>query len=336
MLSSPAAVESLRFLSARDVYAALPMAEAVEVMKDAFRVLSSGQAVVPARTHIEATQQAKGDALFMPCYIPGDGRMGIKIVTLFDGNSERGLPFIQAIVTVLDGETGRPLAVMDGTSLTAIRTGAVSGVAADLMARPDATTVAVFGSGPQARSQLAAVCEVRRIRKATVYDIDGQRGATFAQEMEQQLSIEVDVAESPSAALIAADVVCTATTSPTPVFADRDLAPGTHINAIGSYQPKVREIPGATVKRARVVVDHLPSAMVEAGDLILPLEHGLIGKEHICTELGEVIAGRKMGRESPEQITFFKSVGIAVQDLAAASRALANAEKQNLGTELEL
>lgn len=312
------------------------MSEAVEVMRDAFRLLSAGKAVVPDRTRIEAKHPAKGDALFMPCYIPGDARMGMKIVTLFDGNRERGLPFIQAIVTVLDGETGRPLAVMDGTSLTAIRTGAASGVATDLMSRPDAATVAVFGSGPQARTQLAAVCEVRAIRKATVYDVNGKRGAAFAEELAQQLSIEINAAESPAAALAGADIVCTATTSPTPVFADRDLAPGTHINAIGSYKPNVREIPGETVKRARVVVDHLPSAMIEAGDLILPMEQGLIAKAHIGTELGEVIAGKKTGRESPDEITFFKSVGISVQDLAAASRALANATKENLGTELEL
>ncbi len=326
----------IRFLSARDVKAALPMRAAVDVMKDAFRMLSGGQTVVPPRTHIEATGAKKGDALFMPCYIPGDRRMGLKIVTLFDENPQFDLPFIQAIVILLDGETGRPLAVMDGASLTAIRTGAASGAATDLLARPDATTVAVFGAGPQACSQLAAVCQVRSISKATVFDLDNERARSFAREMGQELSLFIEVAVSPSAALAAADVVCTATTSPTPVFADEDLAAGAHINAIGSYKPKVREIPGETVKRARVVVDHVPSAMIEAGDLILPLEHGLIGKDHIDTELGEVVAGHKKGRESREQITFFKSVGIAVQDLAAAGRALANAERQGLGTELEL
>lgn len=327
---------NLRFLSARDVKAALPMAEAVEAMKDAFRMLSAGQTVVPPRTHIEAEEPTKGDALFMPSYIPGQKRMGLKIVTLFDENHRYDLPFIQAIVVLLDGETGRPMAVMDGASLTAIRTGAASGAATDLLARPDATTVAVFGAGPQARTQLAAVCEVRSINKATVFDLDNERARSFAREVSKEFSLIVEAAVSPAAALATADVVCTATTSSTPVFADRDLAPGTHINAIGSYKPKVREIPGETVKRARVVVDHVPSAMIEAGDLIMPLKHGLIGKEHFDTELGEVLAGQKKGRESPEQITFFKSVGIAVQDLAAAERALANAERLDLGTELEL
>ena len=326
---------TLRFLSARDVAQALPMKEAVEVMKEAFRQLSTGQAVAPPRTHIETAGPA-GDALFMPCYVPGAGRMGVKVVTLFAGNAALGLPRVQAIMVVLDATTGSPLAVVDGTSLTAIRTGAASGAATDLLARPDAAVVAIFGAGPQARTQLEAVCAVRPIRRARVFDVSAGRIEAFARDMQAQLGIPVEAAASASEALAGADVVCTATTSSVPVFADADLAPGAHVNAIGSYRPSVREVPGETVRRARVVVDHLPAALAEAGDLIIPIEQGLIGKDHIRAELGEIVAGRKKGRESRNQITLFKSVGVAVQDLLAADRALANAQRLNLGVRLPL
>jgi ornithine cyclodeaminase len=262
--------------------------------------------------------------------------MGVKIVTLFGGNAALGLPRLQALMVVLDAATGSPLAVMDGTSLTAIRTGAASGVATDLLARPDAAVAAVFGAGPQARTQLAGVCAVRPIRRARIFDVSAERARAIAREMAEELGIQVEAAASPSEALAGADVVCTATTASEPVFADGDVAPGTHINAIGSYKPGVREIPAETVRRARVVVDHLPAALAEAGDLIIPMKQGLIGKGHVYAELGELLAGVKKGRQSPGEITLFKSVGVAVQDLAAADLVLAAAERLNFGTELAL
>jgi ornithine cyclodeaminase/alanine dehydrogenase-like protein (mu-crystallin family) len=325
----------LRFLSARDIVQALPMPVAVEAMKEAFRQLSAGEAVVPPRTHI-AAESPPGDALFMPAYIPAAGRMGLKIVTLFGGNVARGLPRIQALVIVLDAATGSPLAVMDGTVLTAIRTGAASGAATDLLARPDAHVAAIFGAGPQARTQLEAVCAVRPIRRAMIFDASAERAEALAGAMAAPLGIPILAARSPAEALAGADVVCTATTAVEPVFADRDVAPGTHINAVGSYKPTVREIPGETVRRARVVVDCRAAALAEAGDLIIPMEQGLIAKDPIAAELGEIVAGLKKGRESPAQITLFKSVGVAVQDLAAANRVLAVAERLNLGTEVAL
>lgn len=326
---------TLRFLSGRDVAQALPMKEAVGVMKEAFRQLSAGEVVLPPRTHIEAAQPP-GDVLFMPCYSPAAHRIGVKVVTLFGGNAALGLPRIQAIMVVLDAATGSPLAVMDAAALTAIRTGAASGAATDILARPQAAACAVFGAGPQAKTQLEAVCAVRPIRRAAVFDVTAEKAEAFAREMSAVLKIPVEPAPSPSDALAGADVVCTATVSSRPVFADGDLAPGVHVNAVGSYKPSVREIPGETVRRARVVVDHLAAALAEAGDLLIPMGQGLIGKEHIYAELGEIIGGRKKGRESPDQVTLFKSVGVAVQDLAAADRALANAQRLNIGTELAL
>jgi len=325
----------LRFLSARDIVQALPMKEAVAAMKEAFRQLSTGEAVALPRTHIATTSPA-GDALFMPAYVPAMGRMGLKVVTLFGGNAARGLPRLHALVVVLDAGTGVPLAVMDGTSLTAIRTGAASGAATDLLARPGASVAAIFGAGPQAQTQLEAMCAVRPIRLARVFDTSMQRAESFAHEMGGRLGIPVEAARTPAEALAGAEVVCTATTATEPVFADRDLAPGAHINAVGSYKPSVREIPGETVCRARVVVDHRPAALAEAGDLLIPIGQGLIAKDPDYAELGEIIAGLRPGRESADEVTLFKSVGVAVQDLAAADRALANAERLGLGTELDL
>lgn len=323
----------LRFLSARDVARALPMGEAVEAMKQAFRLLAAGQVVMPARTHIAATEPP-GDALFMPSYVPADQAMGIKVVTVYPGNRASGLPVIQALMLVLDATTGSPVAVMDGTALTAIRTGAASGAATDLLANSDASVAAIFGAGPQARTQLEAVCTVRRIRQARVLDPDAPHAAAFAREMAERLAVPVGPVRSSAEALADADIVCTATTSTVPVFADAELSPGVHINAIGSYKPTVREIPGETVRRARVVVDHLPAALAEAGDLLIPIADGLIGRGHIWAELGDIVAGTRPGRESPEQITLFKSVGLAVQDLCAASVILANAARHGLGTAL--
>ncbi len=326
---------TLRFLSAQDVRTALPMAEAVEVMREAFIHLSSGRAEVPLRIHIEASTH-KGNALFMPSHIPGEGWMGIKVVTLYDENPARDLPRIQALVLLLDGTNGKPLAVMEGASLTAIRTGAASGLATELLARSDAERVAVLGAGVQGRTQLEAVCAVRHIRKAVVFDMQREAAQAFAREMTEKLGIEVKSAKTPTEALKGADIICTATTSSTPVFSHGDLKDGVHLNAVGSYKPHVQEIPPETVCRARVVVDHRESALSEAGDLIIPMQQGLFGEDHIHAELGEIAGGQKPGRSSETEVTLFKSVGVAVQDVAAAARVYDQAMRWNLGTAVTL
>ena len=325
----------IRILSREDVRQSLPMHEAIEAMKAAFAQLSTGQADVPLRVALEAPRH-NGVTLFMPAYLPADDRMAVKIVSVFNDNPARGLPLIHALVVVVDATTGKPAAVMDGTYLTALRTGAASGAATDLLARQDARTAAIFGAGVQGRTQLEAVCAVRPIQAAWVYDVVPEQASVFAAEMGQRLSLPVQVAGTPSEAAYQADVICTATTSTSPVFDDADVRPGTHINAVGAYTPQMQEIPVETVLRAKVVIDHRESSLAEAGDLLIPLQQGRMTETHIHAELGEIAAGLKPGRASAEEITFFKSVGVAVQDVAAASAALEAAQRLGLGTEVAL
>jgi ornithine cyclodeaminase/alanine dehydrogenase-like protein (mu-crystallin family) len=324
---------SILFLPATQVAAALPMEAAIAAVRDAFVQLSAGRAQVPVRTPIPLPSD--GAALFMPVHLPEQGRLGVKVATVVPDNPSRGLPTIQALVAVFDATTGRTEAVMDGEVLTAVRTGAASGVATEALARADARVAAVIGAGAQGRRQLEAVCCVRRIREALVFDSDPAAAARFAEEMADSLGIPVRALHAVSE-IRAADVVCTATSSNTPVLADADLAPGTHINAIGAYRPDAREIPGETVARARLVVDSRETYLHEAGDLVMALEEGLLPAGTVPAELGEVVAGKEPGRRDGEQLTLFKSVGNAVQDLAAASVVLERARRLGLGTEVQL
>ena len=325
----------LRILSAEDVRRALPMTEAIEAVKSAFAQLSAGKANVPLRTPIEVSAH-NGITFFMPGYLSGNDQMAIKIVSIFKGNIDRGLPLIHALAVVVDPITGQPQAVMDGTYLTALRTGAASGVATELLAIPEAKVVAIVGAGAQGRTQLEGVCAVRPIHEVWVYDTNPKQSANYAREMSERLSVPIKVSQSPDEALTDADIICTSTASFTPVFSDKWLKQGAHINAIGAYTPQMQEIPAETVVRAKVVIDHRSASLAEAGDLLIPLKQGLIKLDHIYAELGEIIAGSKPGRESESEITLFKSVGVAVQDIAAASRALANAERMGLGAMVTL
>lgn len=325
----------IRFLSREDVRQALPMALAIEAMKAAFVQLSAGQADVPLRVALQVPRH-NGVTLFMPAYLSADDQMAIKIVSVFNDNPAKKLPLIHALVVAVDATTGEPMAVMDGTYLTALRTGAVSGAATDLLARQDVRTAAVFGAGVQGRTQLEAVCAVRSIQKAWVYDVVAEQAAAYATEMSERLSLPVKVASTPSEAARQADVICTATTSTRPVFDDADVRPGTHINAVGAYTPHMQEVPVETVLRAKVVIDHREASLAEAGDLLIPLQQGRMTEEHIYAELGEIVAGLKPGRVSSDEVTLFKSVGVAVQDVAAANAALDAAQRMGLGTEVAL
>lgn len=321
----------MRILTGDEVRAAVSMGEAIEAVREGFVALSAGRAHVPLRSVV---QMAGGPLLTMPAVVEGIPVGAVKVVTVCPANTASGLPTIHAVVLVADATTGAPLALMDGAVLTAQRTGAASGLATDLLALPEASVLAVIGAGAQARTQIAAVCEVRRIVEIRLFSLSG--ADRLANEIREQYDAEVTVLPSPSRALEGADVVVAATNSHTPVVHLADLAPGAHVNGIGSFTPEMQEIGADVVQAARVVVDHRASAWAEAGDLIIPRDQGLISDAKVYAEIGEIAAGLKPGRRSPEEITFFKSVGNAVQDLVLAERVLRAAEARGLGTEINL
>lgn len=325
-------------LTADDVRKALPMNEAIEAMKNAYASVSSGTAVVPLRTRLPIPD-SEALSLFMPAFVNSENgnALAIKVVSLFPSNPARGLAYIQAAVLVFEADTGRAIALLEGSSLTAIRTGAAGGAAIDLLARPDSKIVAIFGAGAQGRTQLEAACTARKIETAFIYDANPDKAQAFAVEMNGKGPIPRDlrVAGSAREAVEYADIICTATTSLRPVFQDQDVRAGTHISAVGSYRPDMQEVPAMTMQRAKVFVDSRSASLEEAGDLIQPMQARLFDESHICGELGEVIIGRIPGRGSQHDITYFKSVGIAVQDALAAQVALTNARKMNIGKEVD-
>lgn len=325
-------------LTADEVRKALPMNEAIEAVKVAYASLCNGTAAVPLRTRLPIPN-SEALTLFMPAFVSWqDGNaLAIKVVSLFPTNPARGLAYIQAAVLVFDAETGRAIALLEGSSLTAIRTGAAGGAAIDILSRVDSKIAAIFGAGAQGHTQLEAACTARSIDTVFIFDADRKKASSFAEEMKGRgvITKDIRVASSAREAIQNADIICTATTSTTPVFHDRDVKAGVHISAVGSYRPDMQEVPAETIQRARVVVDSRTASLEEAGDLIQPMRAGLFDESHIHAELGEIILGRKPGRQSPDEITYFKSVGIAAQDAMAAQVALNNARKMNIGREVE-
>jgi len=301
------------------------MRGAIEVMSAAFMQLAAGRANVPQRLGLTTNT---GLVLAMPGFLPDERALAIKIVTVFPDNSRLELPSIFGLVVVLDALTGAPLALMEGGRVTAVRTGATSGLATNLMARQDARTVALFGAGVQARTQLAGVRAVRHIREVRIVARRTDAAERFAREL---ADVTVRIVDDPSEAIRGADIVITATTSSTPLFSGRDLEPGTHINAIGAYAPSMREVDSVAVERSRVVVDTRDGARAEAGDLIIPVREGVISFDHIKAELGEVVNGTIHGRTSEKEITLFKSVGHAAQDVALARCVLDRATSEDIG-----
>lgn len=328
----------IKILNQENVTEAISIREAISAVKDAFIQLSAQEAVVPMRSQITVDKD-KGISLFMPAYLKKSHSLGAKIVSVFPDNPSKKLPTISAVVIVLDANTGRPRAILDGTFLTALRTGAASGVATDLLARQDASTAAVFGAGIQGRTQMEAVCTVRSIDKIWIYDPRASAADAYVRDLKEKgppFPQDISIAYSPEQAAAQADIICTATTSSVPVFNDDHIKPGVHINGVGSYTPEMQEIPAATVKRAKVFVDSVSVSWEEAGDLIIPLQKGLIDKTHVRGEIGELALGQISGRDKEDDITFFKSVGVAVQDVSVAQVILQTAEKLGLGLDVDL
>ena len=320
----------IRILSGADVRAAIDMPVAIEAMRQAFATLSEGGATVPVRLPLESEH---GVTLFMPAHLKDTGVAGAKVVSVNPGNAAVGLPVIHAVVLAIDPVTGQTTAVMDGTWLTALRTGAVGGLAADVLSRPESSTVALFGAGVQARTQLQAVRCVREISEVRVVSPSGSSAATLVAELEGVVAIQVT---DPDEAVRGADIVIAATSSVVPVFDGTSIEPGTHVTGVGSFTTEMREVDTALIQRARVIVDQREAIMDEAGDIVGPIRDGDVDESVMAGEIGEVVLGLVAGRTSPDEITFFKSVGNAVQDVAVASRVLQAAEREGLGVLVDL
>jgi ornithine cyclodeaminase/alanine dehydrogenase len=260
----------------------------------------------------------------------------MKLVTVYPDNpGQHGLPTILATVLLNDPRTGQLIAIMDGAYLTAMRTGAASGVATKYLARPDAKVVGIFGAGIQARTQLMAMCAVRPIVAARVYDPMTELAGAFCRDMSQALGITVQPVTEPRGAVDGCDIIVAASTSKVPVFDGQWLAPGTHINGVGSHSLDAREVDSLTIQRSKVVVDLRSAALAEAGDLVTPINAGEITAEHIYADLGEIVTG-KPGRTDAGEITFFKSVGLAIQDVSTATKVYELARQKGIGQEINL
>lgn len=326
-------------LSRSDVEQSITMRQVIQISKETYIGYSSGKTIVPMRTPVKVAEY-EGVSLFMPAYVPQMGALGLKMVSVFNNNTEKGLPTIFSFVGLADATTGEPLAIIEGGLLTALRTGAASGVATAYLANEGAATVAVIGAGIQAKTQLEAVCEVRNVKEVFVYARRKPLVEEFCREMEDKLArfhLTITAARSSEEAVNSADIVIAATKSKTPVFIGSSLKKGVHINGIGSYTPEMQEVGYDTLCRvSKIVVDSREAVLEEAGDLIIPIKAGKMQEQDIYAEIGEIAMGKKAGREAADEITFFKSVGIAALDVAVARQVYLNACAKGLGIEIAL
>jgi alanine dehydrogenase len=310
------------------------MHETITVLEEAFKEQALGQVIAPLRSAIRVT---KDDWIgIMPAYLSGLQAFSTKIVSVYNTNPSRNLPTIMGTIVLNDPETGETLSVMDGSFITAMRTGGLSGLAAKYLSRKDSQSVGIFGAGVQGRTHLMALKEVRNITTAKVYDPMVDRAKTYSREMSKKLQIPVEVSQSPSDTVKESDIIVTVSTSKEPLFDGRIIRPGTHVNAFGNSNPSERELDNETIRRSKITVDSREAALLEAGDLIMAIRDGVITTHHILADLGEIIIGSKPGRTSATDVTLFKSVGIGIQDCAAASLAYKKAVEKGVGTRVNL
>jgi ornithine cyclodeaminase/alanine dehydrogenase-like protein (mu-crystallin family) len=326
-------------LSHRDVLAALPPQACAEAMAAVLAAHARGETYQPLRS-VQVPPDAAGFMGLMPCWRgEHDGTaaaFALKALCLMPGNPARGLDAHQGTVTLFDGETGAPTAILDASAVTAVRTAAVTAVATGLLARRDARTLAILGAGVQGRAHLQALADVRDFARIYLY-APTRAHAEAVVEQASRTSVELTVASSAEQAVSNADVVVAATSAREPVLARGWLKPGAHLNAVGASTPRAREIDTATVAASALFCDSRESVRHEAGEFQLAVREGAIaGEEHIRAELGEVLAGSAPGRRDEGELTLFRSLGIGVEDLAAAELAVAAAREHGLGTEVEL
>jgi alanine dehydrogenase len=325
-------------LGRRDVEELLDVDALIDALAGAMADLSAGRASVPHRVGA-LVQEREGLLAAMPGYTPSAGALAAKLITLFPHNAGTQWPTHQGVIAVFDPDNGRPMALLDGTVITAIRTGAGSALATRLLAREDAATLAILGTGVQARSHARAVTRVREFRELRVAGRDRAKAAALAEELAGELNLVVRASASWEEACDDADVICATAHALEPVVKREWVSPGTHVTSVG-YNPQGREVDDATVVDSLVVVESRAAALAPfpsgSNDLLQPIEQGLIEADHVHAEVGELVDGQRPGRTSSEEITLYKSVGVAVQDGVAAALVLGAARERGAGREVEL
>lgn len=325
-------------LGASDIQHALSMSDAIAAVAQALVASSGGEAVTPIRTNLPV--EDRGSSLFMPSYVSTTQSLGVKFVSVFPGNKLLGKKTIHGVVVLADAKTAEPIALLEASYLTALRTGAAAGLATQHLAREDAQTLGVIGTGVQARSIVRAIQTVRSIAKILLYNRTRGAAEAFKAELEAQPQSgqrSVVVVDSANEAVHGADILVTATNSITPVFDAVALQPGTHINAVGSYRPDMQELPSDVFRtRPRVVVESRVAALEETGDLIIPCAQGVWSSSELHAELGDIVRGAAKGRETLTEGTIFKSVGLAAMDMVVAKIAVERARSLRIGQWIEL
>ncbi len=322
-----------------DIKKVFTMEDGIQASKDALEYYSKGESDIPLRTNIDVPEQ-NGQSLYMPGYASGANALGVKIVSVYPDNIEKGLNSVPATMVLINHETGEVCSIMDGTYLTRIRTGAVSGAATDVLARKDAKIFTLFGTGGQAETQLEAVLTVRDIEEVRVFDISKERTDAFVEKMGEKFAdkfnVKIIATDNPDHAVENADIITTVTTSKKPVFDGKLIKKGAHINGVGSYTPEMQEIDDYILCNAdKVYVDTRDGVLNESGDFIIPMNEKKFLKDDVTGELGEAIMGKVSSREKEEEITIFKTVGSGVLDIVTAKRIYENAVEKGIGQIIE-
>jgi ornithine cyclodeaminase len=312
-----------------------PMEEAIPTMRRALTMLAEGDVVMPLRSYLGLPES---DAVMglMPSYMGGLDAVGVKVIAAFPANFGTEFDTHQGVVLFFDTERGLLRAIVDATAITAIRTAAVSGLVTDLLAKPEAGDLAIIGAGTQATTHLQAMRAVRPLRRVRVYSLPAESATAFAERESRRTGLPVEAVATAEEAVTGADLICTTTTASEPVVLGAWVAPGAHINAVGAYNPATRELDSELVARARLYADRRESMLSEAGEFLIPRGEGLFGDEHIVGEIGEVLTGKSPMRSSPDEITLFKSLGIAIEDLASAHRIYEICRERGLGVWVDI
>jgi alanine dehydrogenase len=327
--------QQFRLLTEQQVHSLLPMSDLISAMESALAKFSAREVLQPVRT-VLTVGPTKAYYGLMPAYIPSPASMGAKLVTVFGENHKRGLPSHLATILLLDPETGALQAIMDGRYITEARTAAVSAVSTRFLANPDASTLAIIGSGVQARSHLEAYQHVRQLKQVRIWSPNARSRSQFVDDMSPTVNVPIIAADTAEAAVRGADLIVLVTSSPTPVIEDAWVSEGAHVVCVGACRPTQQEMPPQLVNRGHLYVDSSAAAVVEAGDIVLNIAAGLFDASHIRGEIGELVLGRVPGRSSSDEITIFKSLGMAVEDVVAADLVFRRASESGAGTELTL